>query len=528
MKKLTRDDIRDILLKRFEDDSYNSLAKLPHPTEFKDIIKATERIEKAINNKEKIFLVGDYDVDGIISTSVVLEFFEFINYDIEYVIPNRFEHGYGISIELIKDKNYDVIITVDNGVSAVEVGDYCQEHGIDLIITDHHLPPEQLPKAYAIINQKQKDCNFPIYEICGAQVAWYLIASLKNRLNVDFSLKAQLDLVSIAIISDVMPLNKINRTMTKEGLKLLNNTYRESIQIIKDKMSIKKITSETIGFFIAPKINSTGRLKDASLGVDFIRSKNKEQALSLFNQLEELNNQRKQIELDITQQAFNRVNQKDKVIVVWGENWHEGVVGIVASRLADKFKKPSIVLSITDKKAKGSARSIGNVNIYNILDKCKEHILGFGGHKKAGGLALKVDELESFKKSVNLVALDIKEEDFIEDEDITGEIFLNHIDLRLLDTLEKFEPYGEGNPKLTFFMNKVKVQNFRRMGKNNEHIRFSIIDKRQNINLTCLKFRSDDDIRENQIVSFTYKLVKNEFRGTFSVQIMIEEFKETN
>jgi single-stranded-DNA-specific exonuclease len=525
MRRLTKKNIQEILEDRFKNDDYKTLSSLPQPTEFKDIIKATKRVIDAIENNQKILLVGDYDVDGIVSTTLILDFFEIIDYKIEYIIPNRFKNGYGITVDLIKDFDCDVIITVDNGISAVQVGDYCEENGIDLIITDHHLPPQIQPKAYATINQKQKDCNFPIYEICGAQVAWYFIASLKINMKLKFDMKQFLDLVSIAIIADVMPLNKINRVLVKEGLNILNTTTRPCIKIIRDIMTISKVTSETVGFFIAPKINSTGRLKDASLGVDFLRAKSEDDAIFYYEQLDQLNNQRKEIEQSITNQAFAKVSLNDKILVVWGKEWHEGVVGIVASRLADKYKKPAIVLSLENGKAKGSARSVGNVDIHRLLTNCSELLEGFGGHKKAGGLSLKESNLEDFKKLINLEVLNIYEdEDFIEPLDICGELFLNHIDLELLDIMESYEPYGEANPRLTFVMNNIQALNVKKLGQNSDLLKFNIIDRKNRINLNCIKFKSEDNIKENDIVSFTYKLTKNEFRGAIYVQLVIEEF----
>lgn len=523
IKILYKDDIKNILMKRFDDSEYNSLSKLPNPQIFKDMQKATDRIISAINRKEKILIVGDYDVDGVVSTTIMLEFFEFIDYQVEYVVPNRFRDGYGLSVNLIKDKECDLIITVDNGISANEAGEYCANKGIDLIITDHHTPPQNPPKAYAIINQKQTDCKFPIYEICGAQIAWYLIASLKNSMQLSLDMKSLLGLVSIAIIADVMPLHKINRTMVRAGLKELETTNKIPILILKEMLNKQKFLSDDIAFYISPKINSAGRISDASIAINFLRSKKYDEAYYYYEKLNSLNEQRKEIEANISELALNKVDDNDTICVVWGEEWHEGVIGIVASRIVDRYKKPAIVFSISKDRAKASARSIGDVNIYSLINECKEMLIGFGGHKSAAGLAIHTDRLEEFKAKINHIAKDLDRSLFKKDDNILGEIAIEEIDLELLELLETFEPFGEANERPKFRLTNSYVYNAKKIGKEANHLKFEILDKKTNSYLSAIKFKTDITISAGETIDFSFTVAKNEYNGTITPNLMVDE-----
>jgi single-stranded-DNA-specific exonuclease len=521
---LTKNDIKNLLMKRFDDTEYNSLSKLPKPTQLKDMQKATDRIVSAIDRKEKILLVGDYDVDGVVSTCVVLDFFEYLNYPIEYIIPNRFKDGYGLSVELIKDKDCDLIITVDNGISAIEAGEYCKNRGIDLIITDHHTPSNTIPHSYAIVNQKQSNCSFPIYEICGAQIAWYLVASLNATLNAKYNIKSTLDIVSIAIVADVMPLNKINRTMVRAGLKELKTSQRVSINVLKDVLNKEKFNSEDIAFAISPRLNSAGRMTDANLAIDFLRSKSYEDAYELFDKLNSLNEQRKEIEANISKKASECADEGDTITVVWGEDWHEGVIGIVASRLVEEYKRPAIVFSIEGDRAKASARSIADINIYALIKECSDMLIGFGGHKGAAGLAIETKKLPQFKAKINEVASNLDKSLFIEDDKVLGEIKIDDIDLELLDILEAFEPFGEANEKPKFRLTNRYVQSAKKVGKEQNHLKFDILDKQTNAYLSAIKFKTDFCINAGELVSFSFTISKNEFNGAVTPSLMVDEF----
>ncbi|MCW8837861.1 MAG: single-stranded-DNA-specific exonuclease RecJ, partial [Thiovulaceae bacterium] len=405
MQVLDKQKIYELLSSRFDEEK--TLSQIPNPSLLKDADKAASRIAEAIRTNQKITLVGDYDVDGVTATAIMCDFFAQIPYPLDAIIPNRFTDGYGVSPTLLDRIDADLIITVDNGITAIEAAKICKERGIDLIITDHHTPSDTLPDAYAIVDPKLKNCQYPFKEICGAQVAWLLLGLLKKELLLDINMKQFLDILTIAIIADVMPLIDINRTLVKEGLKVLMNSSRAASIIIKDFINKPYISSEDIAFSIAPRINAAGRLEDASIALNFFRAENINTSYNFFNQLNTLNEQRKETEAYTTKLAISSVKESDRIIVVAGEDWHEGVVGIVASRLTDKFGRPSIVLNIEDEKAKGSARSIGEVDIYKLLAANNDFLNGFGGHKMAAGLSVDKKNIYNFTKAINESAKNI-------------------------------------------------------------------------------------------------------------------------
>jgi len=319
-------------------DPFLSLRDLPPPETFKDMSRAADRIVQAIERGERIVLVGDYDVDGVIATAIMSRFFEAIGTPLETIIPNRFVDGYGLSptvLERIDDA--DLIVTVDNGISAHEAARLCRERGIDLIITDHHIVPDTLPDAYAIVDQKQPECPFPHEEVCGAQIAWYLCAALNRRLQAGVDLKSYLDMVAIAIIADMMPLQHINRAMVITGLQQMERSVWPFVQAWQQERSEGPVKADDVGFALAPMINSAGRLEDARIALAYLLAPTLEEARSGYAHLKALNDERKQLEQSVTDAAAAQVDETASVIVVHGEAWHEGVVGIVAARLARRF-----------------------------------------------------------------------------------------------------------------------------------------------------------------------------------------------
>jgi len=518
---LTKEAIKTLLSKRFENHKYNSLSTLPLPSTLKDIKKATSRVIKAIKNQEKITIIGDYDVDGVVSTTLMLDFFEFIGFEVNYIIPNRFSDGYGLNINLLKKiDTCNLIITVDNGISAIEAANRCKELGIDLIITDHHTPLDTLPNAYAIINPKQNDCHFVQSNICGAQVAWYFIASLKNALNIDYDLKKILDIVSIAIIADVMPLIDINRVMVKEGLKQLNSSTRASMKIIQ-KSYATSIDSQTVAFFISPKLNAAGRLYSASSALKFLRAKGEIEALEEWEKLSLINEERKELEKSILSMAIAQVDENDSIIVVSSPDWNEGVIGIVASRLAMKFNKPAIVFSIQDTEAKASGRSVGDVNLFELIKDSSHLLTKFGGHRAAAGLGCKVDKLEEFKNSINLQTKKLDKKLFIKQDTTLGEIKADQIDFELIDIINFYEPFGESNPRVEFRLNKVDIINFKYIGKNREHLKLQL--QKDKIIFEAIYFRIESDINKNDKIDVVFQPQINYFNNKSKIQLIIRE-----
>jgi len=513
--------LQAMLSSRF-DEGFLSLKDLPHPHTLKDMQKATKRIAQAIDEKQKIVLIGDYDVDGVVSTALMKLFFDEIGVVLTTIIPNRFRDGYGLSSAIIpRIADFDLAITVDNGISAVEAAKLCQTLGIELIITDHHLLPPILPNAYAIVDQKQSDCPFPYKEICGAQIAWYLIASLKIELGVEVDTKSYLELVAIAIIADVMPLKHINRAMVVAGLQRINQSTYPALRAIKEKFGKESISSEDVGFLIAPLLNCAGRIEDASFALDFLIARNAYEAHSALEVLIAFNTQRKSIEESIAQKAIANANPNENIIVTYGEEWSEGVVGIVAARVVNHFKRPAIILSQKGNQLKGSGRSYGECDLFEIVSESKGYLEKFGGHKAAIGLSLKLENFENFK---NALHKSYQEKEYSQnnvDDSIVGSIGFDLIDFRLTKILSQYEPYGHENSKPKFITSDVEVVHFDRIGKNQEHLR--MIVSHYGIHLSAIKFKCKQEMKIGGRLDISYFVNENHFRGEVSLQLMIDE-----
>ena len=519
---ISYEQIEATLLSRFEG-KFHKLSDIPDPELLKDGLKAAKRIAKAIQSKEKITVVGDYDVDGVTSTAIMTEFFKLINYPLTTIIPNRFSDGYGISPNVMQRVDANLIITVDNGINANAAADICQQRGIDLIITDHHTPSPDLPNAFAIVDPKLSDCPYPFKEICGAQVAWLVLALVKKELQLDINMSSFLDLLSIAIIADVMPLISINRAMVQSGLKKIAQAYRPSMMALCSYLNKEVITAEDIGFQIAPRINSAGRMDDASHALAFLTANDPQVAFEALEKLDRLNIYRKDVEANATNEAISMVNPDDDIIVVAHKNWHEGVVGIVASRLVDKFGKPALVLAINDGLAKGSARSIGEVNLHKLLVLSDTYLSKYGGHKMAAGLSLDEQKLEAFQKEINTHAAKLDRSLFIPKDQIMGELYSKDIDFKLLSMIENFEPFGEGNLRPKFLMKDVQANYVKRMGKDKMTLGFSVESPFEEYGLKAVAFRNSDAIVNGQTLSFSYTLNKNEFRDKVNIQLMLDK-----
>lgn len=523
MPALTKESIIAQLEARF-DGQFKTLSDIPNPSLLADADKAAKRIANAIRTKEKIIIVGDYDVDGVTSTAIMIDFFRLIGFPVEAIIPNRFRDGYGISPTVLERIPSDckVIITVDNGINAIEAAKICKDRGIDLIITDHHTPSDTLPDCYALVDPKLSHCSYPFKEICGAQVGWLLLNLVKNELGLKLDMRVFFDLLAVAIIADVMPLTDINRPIVQKGLEYIPRSTRPAMQALMMHFDKERISSEDIAFQIAPRINAAGRIEDASYALNFLAAPNVEMALQAFDMLTKLNTYRKDIETVSTKKAIEAVNPDDKVIVVALENLHEGVVGIIASRLVDRFEKPAIVLNIEGETAKGSGRSIGEVNLYTLLFENRAYLAKFGGHKMAAGLSLNVSDIAAFTHAINSSAKQLPASDFIPADDCMGELYANDIDFTLLEAIERFEPFGEANKRPKFIMKETKVNNVKRMGEKKEHLRFSLPAHHLSQDLGAVAFRNPMELESEKRYSFSYTLNKNEFRGNVSIQLMLD------
>ncbi len=522
MPKLSKARLHEILSQRFST-GFKKLSDIPNPALLHDGSRSAKRIAQAMQNNEKIYIVGDYDVDGVTSTALMIEFFKAISYPIEATIPNRFTDGYGVSEKIIDRIEADLVITVDNGINAFGAAEACKKRGIDLIITDHHTPSSTLPDAFAIIDPKLPDCEYPFKEICGAQVAWLLMALIKKEIASSVDLSQFLDLLCLAIVADVMPLNDINRTLVIKGLQHMSVSTRPCMIIIRDMLAKNQLTAEDIAFQIAPRVNSAGRMEDASYALAFLNAPNEQIAYKQYELLNQLNQIRKTTEAEATEHAIMQVHPDDNIIVVAHNEWHEGVVGIVASRLVQRFGKPAIVLSIENGIAKGSARSIGEISIYELIKSQESYLEKFGGHKMAAGLGLKEENIAAFKASINKEAESIPARDYIPQEAILGEIQSSAIDFELLDILEAFEPFGEANPRPRFLAKNAKIVSVKRLGKEKEHAKIELqlaSEDRQTYDL--MYFRCNEELHAGQEISCSYTLNKNVFNGRTSIQFMLD------
>lgn len=524
--KLTKKDVFELLSKRHNDNKYKKLQNLPLPIELRDATKASLRIKQALENNQKIIIVGDYDVDGIVSTAIMFEFFEKLGEKVFYFIPNRFRHGYGLSPKVIEElleihSKIDVIITVDNGISSFDAANICKQNNIDLIITDHHTVGEILPDAYAVINPKRDDCNFPCKNICGAQVAWYFCASIKQQLEANVDMSEFFDLLCVAIISDMMPMKSLNYTIAKKGLQSLCISKRTSFKYLFNKFSRQNIKSDDIGFLLSPLLNSAGRLDDPLLALEFILSKTEDKASFYLDKLIHLNDKRKSLQREAFCDAISKVDDGE-VICVWSENWNEGVIGIIASNLSQKFKKPAFVFSIKDDTAKGSARSVGEVNLYDLISLSSKYLIGFGGHKSAAGMSLHVENIQDFRLSLCESYRQIKNSENIENLNETlGELELDEIDLELVDIIHSFEPFGVENEKPVFSINQAKIKKITLFGKNLEYSRLLL--EHNSFQSEILLFDDATQFCEGEIVNALITVSINNFYSEPRVQILAKQ-----
>ncbi|MCF6310654.1 MAG: single-stranded-DNA-specific exonuclease RecJ [Sulfurimonas sp.] len=523
---LTKQKLFELLSQRFDGEE-KKLSQIPSPSLLQDADKAAKKIADTIRENKKITLVGDYDVDGVSSSAIMVDFFRQIPYPLEAIIPNRFSDGYGVSPSVLERIDTDLIITVDNGISAIEAAQICKQRGIDLIITDHHTPSEILPDAYAIVDPKLSTCSYPFKEICGAQVAWLLLGLVKKELNLTIDMKQFLDILAIAIIADIMPLIDINRTLVKEGLKVLMTSNRPASVVIRDFLNKSIISSEDIGFQIAPRINAAGRLEDASIALEFFTATDVHKAHKQFKKLNSLNELRKETEAKTTKEALLCGNESDHVIVVAKEDWHEGVVGIVAARLVDHFNKPAIVLSCENGVAKGSARSIGNVSIYELIKENENYLSKCGGHKMAAGLGLLEENIDAFRTAINRSASALHPDDFIPLEEVIGVMPSDEIDIELLNLLDNFEPYGEANSRPLFLIKDADIIEIKLFGKDKSHSKIIVrqfTHERKTIEL--ILFKKVFQMPQNRKLTCNYRVTKNEFNNMVSAQLIINKIHD--
>ncbi len=460
-----------------------SLDSLTHPYKMLNLEKACTRIVNSIIKKEKIAIFGDYDVDGITSSAILINFFKEIGYNnLIWHIPSR-DEGYGLNKEIIKkfkDKDTKLIITVDCGIQNFREVDYANSLGIDVIITDHHEPSEILPGAFAVINPKQKDCKFPFKELAGVGIAFYLIMGLRIKLREkgiiknNLNLLKYLDLVAIGTIADICPLVKENRIFVKFGLNQIKNSNRAGIKALRQLCYLenKNINYWDVGFRIAPRLNAAGRISNPMKALTLLITDQYHEALKITDELNKNNYERQKIEEKILSEAIKLIEKDDKLksrksIVLYSDSWHEGVIGIVSSKLVEKYYKPTILISFSGDYGKGSARSIKDFDIFNGIKMCEELLESFGGHKLAGGLMIKREKIAEFIDAFESIVNRLTTKDhFIKKIFIDKIVDFKEINNDLIKELIKLSPFGPSNEEPLLFANDILVSEIKGFGMN--------------------------------------------------------------
>jgi single-stranded-DNA-specific exonuclease len=514
------------------------LEHLHDPFLMKDMDKAIKRIETAIHNKEGILVYGDYDVDGTTAVSVVYQFFRSFNPHIEYYIPDRYKEGYGVSkqgIDYAAENNFKLIIALDCGVRSNALVEYAKSLGIDFIICDHHLPGESIPEAVAVLDPKRADCTYPYKELSGCGIGFKLIQAYVQKTGMDPSLPEEyLDLVAVSIASDIVDIRGENRILAYFGLKKLNSDPCIGIQSLLHNYVMKdKYTITDIVFGLGPRINAAGRIADARAAVKVLIEKDFNQAMQLSRVLNERNVERKDLDSDITREAVNRILESQdlrrrKSTVLFGETWHKGVIGIVASRMVEQFYKPTIVFSRTEGVLTGSARSVKDFDIHEAIGMCGSLVEQFGGHKYAAGLTIKTENLEAFThKFEEVVAAGISEHSLIPEIEYDVELSLDEINRDLYSHIEKLAPFGPGNMLPVFRSNNLSANGTARILKE-KHLKVSL--HQNGYQLDGIGFglhEAFNKVNGNNRFSACYSIEENHFNNRVMLQLRLRDIKES-
>lgn len=502
------------------------------PYLMKDMQKTVDRIMQAIEHYDNVWIYGDYDVDGITSVSLLMIYFEAIGFPVSYYIPDRHKEGYGVNkeaIQTIHDNGGNLLITVDCGITAFEEAALAKDLGIDMIITDHHEVHDAVPDAYAILNPKQTDCNYPYDMLAGVGIAFKLVQAL---LKDDFQKYIQyfIELAAFGTVADIAPLKDENRTIVKLGLKYMESPLNIGLKALIEVAGYtdKEITAGTIGFKLGPRINAAGRIGDPKFGVQLFTTNHDEEAIMIAEQMDQLNMERQTIEQDILKSAIDFLDTQDlskkRILVVKGYNWETGIIGIVASRIVEKYYKPTIVLNIEEGVAKGSARSIDGFSIFDALNSCKDEIITFGGHEQAAGLKVSEDNLDAFEKALDTYALEKLADDLLTPTiKVDYTLKANEINYKLLDELSLLEPFGAGHPKPKFIYRGLNIDQNDLIGKNKNHLKLALHDESRVFE--GLMFNQDKPYEKNQLIDTVVQLERNSFRGVDTIQLMIKDVR---
>ncbi len=512
-----------------------TFADLHNPYLMKDMDKAVERIEKAIENEENILVFGDYDVDGTTAVSLVSSYLKTYYPNIATYIPDRYEEGYGVSfkgIDFADDNNFSLIIALDCGIKSIDHVAYAKERNIDFIICDHHRPGEFLPEAVAVLDPKRADCSYPYDELCGCGIGFKLIQALgENRNQTIEDLIPYLDLVATAIAADIVPITGENRVLAHFGLQVINSDPRPGIKALIHQIKKQTLDITDVVFIIAPRINAAGRIKHGNYAVQLLSEFNFEQAQKFASEIEKYNSDRKELDKRITKEALSQIEENQEkerfTTVVFQEDWHKGVIGIVASRLIETYFRPTLVFTKSGDKYAASARSVLGFDVYNALESCAEHLEQFGGHMYAAGMTLKEENYKNFKAAFEKVVKETIHPDSLTPEiAIDAEINFSDITPKLTRILKQFEPFGPQNRTPVFLTKNIKDTGYsKKMGADEDHLKLFV---KQNTpdGITAIGFglgNKIDLVTNQKPFEALYCIDENEWNGKISLQLRLKD-----
>ena len=512
------------------------LSTLHDPWLMKDMDKAVARIISAINSNEKILVFGDYDVDGTTAVACMYQFLKTFHDHVDYYIPNRYKEGYGVSkmgIDFAKQNDFDLIVSLDCGIKSVELITYARSLGIDFIVCDHHMPDSELPPANAILNPKQTNCNYPYKELCGCGVGFKLITALAEAMNLPAEqVHRFLDLVAVAIAADIVPITGENRVLAYYGLKKANENPNFGIRALSQLSGLRgAMHINNLVFIIAPRVNAAGRMDDANKAVRMFVSESYDEALHYAEMLHSDNTDRKEADSSTTQEALALIEENiewvnSKSTVLYQPHWHKGVVGIVASRVIERYYRPTIILTQSGEYAAGSARSVPGFNLYEAIHACKDHLLGYGGHFAAAGMTLETANIEAFRlRFEEVVASTINPDLLIPEIVIDAEISFKDITWPFYNILCQMEPFGPENLRPVFITRNVVDTGYSRVLKE-QHIRFSL--RQDSFNFTGIGFNMADRfglLQAKQPIDIVFKIDENEWNGEKNLQIRVIDYR---
>jgi len=516
-----------------------NLNKLHNPYLMKDMDLAVTRIEKAILEGENILIYGDYDVDGTTSVSLVSSYLKTIHPTVATYIPDRYNEGYGISfqgIDYAEDNAVTLIIALDCGIKAIDKVTYAKEKGIDFIICDHHRPGDEIPNAVAVLDPKRSDCDYPYKELCGCGVGFKLIQALASERNQTIDdLVEYLDLVATAIAADIVPITGENRILAYFGLQVINQNPRTGIKAMIKQVKKEKFTITDVVFIIAPRINAAGRIKHGNYAVELLTEMDFETAQKFASEIEKNNTDRKELDKTITNEALQQItdNNEEQTFstVVYAENWHKGVIGIVASRLIETYYKPTLVFTKSGDKLAASARSVKGFDVYNALEQCSEFIEQFGGHKYAAGLTLEPSNYENFKnKFEEVVKQTLPKELRTHEISIDAEINLNEITPKFFRILNQLEPFGPQNMKPVFTANGLRDNGYgKKVGVDETHLKLNVFQGSDQKTYNAIGFslaKKQRITQKGNSFKAVFNIDENHWNGNTSLQLLLKDIEE--